>query len=150
MRVDPGAIILLVEDNSDDVDLTLRALRKNGIDNRVIVASNGQQALDYLFGTGEYSDKPHPPPRVILLDLNLPGLGGLDVLQTLRSDERTRFIPVVILTSSSEERDLVRGYELGANSYVFKPVDFTHFIEVARALGLYWLTFNVTATATKV
>jgi two-component system, response regulator len=136
-------MILLVEDNADDEKLTLRALKKNNIGNEVVVARDGVEALDYLFGTGAYAGRNmNIMPQVILLDLKLPKLDGLEVLRRLRSDERTRLLPVVILTSSNEEQDRVQGYGLGANSYVRKPVDFTQFTEAARQLGLYWLVLN--------
>jgi len=135
--------ILLVEDNPDDVALTLRALRKNNIANEVIVANDGVEALDYLFGTGAYAGRDVSKiPEVVLLDLKLPRIDGLKVLERLRSDERTKIAPVVILTSSKEEQDLVRSYKLGANSYIRKPVDFTQFSEAVRQLGLYWLVLN--------
>jgi len=135
--------ILLVEDNPDDEALTLRALKANNICNQVDVANDGVQALDYLFGTGDYGGfDADRLPAVILLDLKLPKLDGLEVLQRIRADERTKLIPVVILTSSKEERDLVSGYEKGANSYVRKPVDFDQFCEAVRQLGLYWLVLN--------
>jgi CheY-like chemotaxis protein len=135
--------ILLVEDNADDEALTLRALKKNNITNEVVVARDGVESLDYLFGTGRFAGRDvADQPEVILLDLKLPKVDGLEVLRRLRADERTRLLPVVILTSSNEERDLVAGYSLGANSYVRKPVDFTQFIEAVRQLGLYWLLLN--------
>lgn len=135
--------ILLVEDNPDDVDLTLRALKKNNISNEVVIARDGVEALDFLFGTGAYSGRDtRVLPQVVLLDLKLPKLDGLEVLSRIRSDDRTRLLPVVILTSSREEQDLVNGYSLGANSYIRKPVDFGQFIEAVRALGLYWLLLN--------
>jgi CheY-like chemotaxis protein len=136
-------MILLVEDNADDEKLTLRALKKNNIGNDVVVARDGVEALDYLFGNGAYTGRNmNIMPQVILLDLKLPKLDGLEVLRRLRSDERTRLLPVVILTSSNEEQDRVQGYGLGANSYVRKPVDFTQFTDAARQLGLYWLVLN--------
>lgn len=136
-------IILLVEDNPDDEMLTLRAMRKNNIVNEIIVARDGAEALDYIFGTGKYEHRdPTETPQVILLDLNLPKIGGLDVLKRIRKDERTALYPVVILTSSKEERDLVESYRLGANSYIRKPVDFNQFSEAIRQLGLYWLVLN--------
>jgi CheY-like chemotaxis protein len=131
--------ILLVEDNSDDEALTLRALRKNNILNEVTVARDGQQALDYFFG--EDAATRHAP-AVVLLDLKLPKIDGLEVLQRLRADDRTSLQPVVILTSSKEEQDIVNGYRLGANSYIRKPVDFNQFMEAVRQLGLYWLVLN--------
>jgi two-component system, response regulator len=129
------AIILLVEDNPDDEALTRRALQKHHVRNELIVARDGQEALDYLFGGGQL-------PQLILLDLKLPKIDGLEVLRRVRADERTKLLPVVILTSSNEERDLVSGYSLGANSYVRKPVDFNQFTEAARQLGVYWLLLN--------
>lgn len=136
-------IILLVEDNPDDEALTKRAFLKNNFLNEVYVCHNGVEALDLLFGTGPHAGQEHPVrPAVILLDLNLPLLSGLEVLRRLRADERTRLLPVVILTSSKEEQDLVEGYRVGANSYVRKPVDFAEFLEATRQLGLYWLMLN--------
>lgn len=131
--------ILLVEDNPDDEALTLRALKKNNIANEVTVAHDGQEALDYFFGTNAAMNL---TPAVVLLDLKLPKVSGLDVLQRLRGDERTRTQPVVILTSSKEEQDIVNGYRLGANSYIRKPVNFDQFLEAVRQLGLYWLVLN--------
>lgn len=135
--------VLLVEDNPDDEVLTLRALRRHNLANEVIVARDGQQALDFLFGEGEYAgrDTSHQP-QVVLLDLKLPKVDGLEVLERMRADSRTRRVPVVILTSSKQEQDLLRSYDLGANSYVRKPVDFEQFIEAARQLGMYWLVLN--------
>jgi len=136
-------VILLVEDNPDDEALTLRALSKNNIKNQVVVARDGVEALDYLFGTGAYSGRDaHLIPQVVLLDLKLPKLDGLEVLRRLRADERTKLLPVVILTSSLEEQDRLRGYDLGANSYVRKPVNFNQFMEAVLQLGLYWLILN--------
>ena len=135
--------ILLVEDNPDDEALTLRALKRNNILNPVVVARDGVEALDYLFGAGAYTGRDlHVMPQVILLDLKLPKVDGLEVLQRLRANERTRLLPVVILTSSKEEQDLIQGCSLGANSYVRKPVDFTHFAEAVRQMGMYWLLLN--------
>jgi two-component system response regulator len=134
--------ILLVEDNPDDVTLTLRALQKNNLGNDVVVARDGVEALEYLFGTGRYSGRDPSLPQVLLLDLKLPKLDGLEVLRRLRADERTRLLPVVILTSSDEERDIASGYGLGANSYVRKPVDFVAFTKAVNRLGLYWLVLN--------
>jgi CheY-like chemotaxis protein len=136
-------VILLVEDNPDDEALTLRALRKANVRNEVIVARDGVEALDYLFGTGKYAGRDvNDFPQVMLLDLKLPRLDGLEVLRRVRADERTKLLPVVILTSSTEDEDRVAGYELGANSYVRKPVDFSQFAEAVRQLGLYWLLLN--------
>lgn len=136
-------IILLVEDNPDDEALTLRALKKNNIRNQVVVARDGVEALDCLFATGgDAGREARAKPQVILLDLNLPKLDGLEVLRRIRADERTRLLPVVILTSSNEERDRIEGYSLGANSYIRKPVDFGQFTEAVRQLGLYWLVLN--------
>lgn len=127
--------ILLVEDTEDDIVLTRRALKKNRLTNPLVVARDGQEALDYLFGSEEL-------PAIILLDLQLPKIGGLEVLRRLKSDSRTRLIPIIILTSSREERDVVDGYTNGANSYIRKPVDFDQFTEAVRQLGLYWLILN--------
>ena len=127
--------ILLVEDTEDDIELTRRALKKNRLTNPLIVARDGQQALDYLLGDGEL-------PAIILLDLQLPKSGGLEVLRRLKAEPRTRLIPIIILTSSREERDVVEGYSNGANSYIRKPVDFSQFTEAVRQLGLYWLILN--------
>jgi two-component system response regulator len=138
-----GKIILLVEDNPDDEALTLRALKKNNIMNDVVVARDGVEALEYLFATGRYAGRDTSVvPQLILLDLKLPKVDGLEVLGRLRADSRTRFLPVVILTSSKEERDMIEGYSLGANSYVRKPVDFAQFSEAVGQLGLYWLVLN--------
>jgi two-component system response regulator len=135
--------ILLVEDNPDDQALTLRAFKKHNITNEVVIARDGSEALDYLFGIGRHAGRdPSLAPQLVLLDLKLPKVDGLEVLRQLRADERTRLLPVVVLTSSTEERDVVESYRLGANSYVRKPVDFTEFIEAARQLGLYWLLLN--------
>ncbi len=135
--------ILLVEDNPDDVELTLRALKQYNVKNVITVVRDGAGALDYLFATGAYTDRDTSAmPAVMLLDLKLPKIDGFEVLRRIRADERTKLLPVVILTSSKEERDIVNGYKLGANSYVQKPVDFTQFIEAARQLGLYWLVIN--------
>jgi len=136
-------IILLVEDNPDDEELTRLALQENNILNQLVVAHDGVEALDYLFATGPYASRdPSTMPEVILLDLKLPKIDGLEVLRRLRADDRTKLLPIVILTSSNEEQDLLAGYSLGANSYVRKPVDFAQFIEAVRQLGLYWLVIN--------
>jgi len=141
--IDRDETILLVEDNPDDVELTMRAFRKNNIANNVVVARDGVEALDYLFGRGAYADRNiKDTPRLILLDLKLPKVDGLQVLERLRADEHTKLTPVVILTSSKEEQDLISGYKTGANSYVRKPVDFNRFVEAVREIGLYWLLIN--------
>ena len=143
-------MILLVEDNRDDEALTLRALNKNNIKNEVVVARDGVEALDFLLGTGSYAGRDlSVMPQVILLDLKLPKVDGLEVLRRVRSHERTRLLPIVILTSSNEEQDRIAGYGLGANSYVRKPVDFAQFIEAIRQLGLYWLILNEPAPAAR-
>ena len=135
--------ILLVEDNLDDEALTLRALKQNNFVNEVIVARDGVEALDYLFRRGVHANRDNNQhPAVILLDLKLPKIDGLEVLRQLRSDERLKLLPVVILTSSKEEQDIVNGYHLGANSYIRKPVDFNKFVEAVRQLGIYWLMLN--------
>jgi two-component system response regulator len=144
-------VILLVEDSPDDEALTLRALKKNNIRNEVVVAHDGAEALDYLFGLHAYEGRDTSVlPQVVLLDLKLPKVDGLAVLRAIRGDERTKRLPVVILTSSKEERDILDGYELGANSYVRKPVDFTAFAEAVRELGLYWLVLNESSPAQRV
>lgn len=136
-------IILLVDDNPDDVKLTIRALRKSNILNEIVVAGDGIEALDYLLGTGKYAGRDmNIKPQVILLDLKMPKLDGLEFLRRIRSDERTQPLPVVILTTSSEDRDKIESYKLGANSYIRKPVDFTQFVESVQQLGLYWLVLN--------
>ena len=135
--------ILLVEDNSSDEELTLRALRRSNIANEVIVMRDGAAALDYLFGRGPHAGRDTTElPQVVLLDLNLPKIGGIEVLRAIRADDRTKLLPVVILTSSKEDRDLISGYASGANSYIVKPVDFTHFAEAVKQLGMYWLVIN--------
>jgi two-component system response regulator len=134
--------ILLVEDNPNDEELTLRALEKSHVLNPVVVARDGAEALDYLLARGKHAAQPPPLPQVVLLDLKLPKVDGLEVLRSLRADARTRLLPVVILSSSKEQQDLISSYELGANSYVRKPVDFAQFLEAARQLGLYWLVIN--------
>lgn len=138
-------VILLVEDNPDDEELTRLAFAECRVANRLDVARDGQEALDYLFASGKYSGRDVCcQPQVVLLDLKLPKVDGLEVLQRIRADERTKFLPVVILTSSMEEKDLVASYSLGANSYIQKPVDFSQFVEAVRQLGLYWLVLNET------
>ncbi len=138
-----GKAILLVEDNPDDEALTLRALRKNNIGNEVVVAHDGVEALDYLFGSGAHRGRDITDlPQVVLLDLKLPRIDGLEVLRRVRADERTRLLPVVVLTSSKEDQDVVNSYRFGCNSYVRKPVNFDEFVEAARQLGLYWLLLN--------
>ena len=135
--------ILLVEDNEGDELLTIRALRKSNVANEVIVARDGEEALDYLFGTGKHAGRDtRALPAVALLDLNLPKIGGLDVLRRVRAEELTRRLPVVVLTSSDEEQDLIGSYDLGANAYVRKPVDFAQFADAAKTLGLFWLILN--------
>ncbi len=135
--------ILLVEDNPNDVELTLHALRKYHIANRIEVVRDGAEALDFIFGTGEYEERqPDHLPKVILLDLKMPKVDGLEVLKTIKSDPRTQSIPVVILTSSAEEQDIVESYRLGVNSYITKPVDFERFSKAVRQLGFYWLLLN--------
>ncbi len=139
-------MILLVEDNADDEALTLRALKKNNIQNDIVVVRDGAEALDWLFTRGSYANRdPSARPQVVLLDLKLPKVSGLEVLRAMRDDPRTRRLPVVLLTSSKEDQDVIAGYDLGANSYVCKPVDFGDFVEAIRQLGLYWLVLNETA-----
>lgn len=142
-------IILLVEDNADDEELTIRTLQKNHLKNKIVVVRDGVEALDYLFGTGEYTDRDLTvSPVLIMLDIKLPKLNGLEVLKRIKSEPQTKFIPVVILTSSDEEKDLVESYELGANSYVRKPVDFVEFQNSVRQLALYWVLLNESPTYT--
>jgi CheY-like chemotaxis protein len=141
----PTKVILLVEDNLDDEVITIRALKKNNIANNVEVARDGAAALDYLFGTGAHAGRDVSAlPQIVLLDLKLPKVDGMEVLKRIRADERTRLLPVIILTSSKEDQDLVRSYSNGANSYIRKPVDFVQFTEAVRQLGLYWLVLNET------
>jgi two-component system, response regulator len=137
-----GLEVLLVEDDPDDLELTLHALNEARITNPIQVARDGEEALDYIFSRGAHSARENTRPRVILLDLKLPKVDGLQVLRQIKADQRTRGIPVVILTSSSEERDLIEGYRLGANSYIQKPVDFAQFQKTIRELGYYWLVVN--------
>jgi two-component system, response regulator len=144
------SVILLVEDNPDDEALTLRALKKNNIRNEVVVARDGVEAVDYLFGTGAYAGRDLSLlPQVVLLDLKLPRMDGFEVLERIRSSEPTKFLPVVILTTSNEDQDRIRGYGLGANSFVRKPVEFDKFIEAVRQLGLYWLILNESAPVSR-
>ena len=139
-------LILLVEDNPNDVELTLRAFRKSKVLNEIEVVCDGVEALDYLFSAGAFAGRDSSAsPEVVLLDLKLPKIDGLEVLRRMRADERTRRTPVVVLTSSGEEKDIVSSYDLGANSFVRKPVDFNEFLEAAQQLGLYWLVLNQTA-----
>jgi two-component system, response regulator len=138
-------VVLLVEDNRRDEALTLRALKKNNIGNTIVVARDGVEALDYLFGTGKYAGSNLTPPQMVLLDLKLPKVDGLQVLKQIRMDPRTKRLPVVVFTSSNEEEDLIKSYDLGANSYVRKPVAFEQFLEATRQLGLYWLVLNESA-----
>ena len=138
----PG-LLLLVEDNADDEELTLMAFEQGGISNPVVVARDGVEALDYLFATGSYRDRsPEDLPALILLDLQLPRISGLEVLQRIRSNSNTQLIPVVILTTSNEQRDLVESYSLGCNSYIQKPVNYDQFLKVIQQLGMYWLVIN--------
>ncbi len=138
-----GKVILLVEDNPDDRILTVRALKQHNIANVIDEVKDGQEALDYLFGEGQYAGRDVAmQPQVVLLDLKLPKVDGLEVLQRMRADSRTKRIPVVVLTSSSEQQDIVSSFDLGANSYVRKPVDFNAFLDAAKQLGLYWLMLN--------
>lgn len=136
-------VLLLVEDNRDDEELALMAFEQTGIVNNVAVVRDGAEALDYLFGTGKYVDRDlSDMPTVVLLDLKLPKINGIEVLRRIRADERTQFLPVVVLTTSNEEQDVINSYKLGCNSYVRKPVDFSQFLDAARQLGLYWLRLN--------
>jgi two-component system response regulator len=136
------SLILLVEDNEDDEALTVRALMKNNLSNEIVIVRDGVEALDFLFATGAHAGRGDGLPALVLLDLKLPKLDGFEVLKKMREDPRTRLLPVVILTSSKEQQDIVNGYGLGANSYVRKPVDFQQFVDSVRQLGLYWLVIN--------
>ena len=140
--LDETKVILLVEDNPDDEALTLRAFAKNNIGNRIVVVRDGAEALDWLFKRGQYAKRGEPEPQIVLLDLKLPKVDGLEVLRQMREDPRTKLMPVVILTSSKEESDVLRGYELRANSYIRKPVAFARFVEAVREIGMYWLVLN--------
>ena len=149
-NVSADRVILLVEDNPKDEELTLRALKKSNVLNPVVIAREGVEALDYMFARGAHANRdPAAMPQVILLDLKLPKIDGLEVLKALRANEFTKLLPVVVLTSSVEEQDLISSYSLGANSYVRKPVDFAQFLEAVRQLGLYWLIMNETAPLTR-
>lgn len=139
---DAEAGVLLVEDNPNDLELTLRAFERSRVPGRIDVARDGAEALDYVFCRGRHAERQSAPPCMVLLDLKLPLVGGLEVLQQLKANPRTRPIPVVVLTSSREERDVAESYQLGANSYVVKPLDFTEFVDAVRQLGVYWLSLN--------
>ena len=142
---DANKVILLVEDNPDDVELTLRAFKRSHLMNPIVVARDGIEALDFLFARGPHAERANAPlPTLVILDLKLPKLDGLGVLKAIRADQRTALLPVVILTSSKEEQDMISGYSLGANSYVRKPVDFSEFLEAVKVLGIYWLMLNET------
>ena len=134
--------IILIEDNPADVELTLRALKRNRISNRIIVLKDGEEALDFFFARGTYENRPDHQPKLILLDLKLPKIDGLEVLRVLKSDPKLKMIPVVVLTSSRQETDMVKSYEIGVNSYIVKPVEFEQFVQAIKELGLYWLLLN--------
>lgn len=135
--------VLLVEDNANDVELTLRALKRNNFANNIRVVTDGEEALEYFFATGKYAERDIKlTPKLVILDLKLPKVDGLEILRRVKSDERTKSIPVVILTSSKEEKDVIEGYKLGANSFIVKPVDFDKFIAMVKELGMYWLLLN--------
>jgi two-component system, response regulator len=138
--------ILLVEDSESDLQLTLRALKKANVANRIEVARDGEEALDFMLARGAHAGRPHENPRLVLLDLKLPKVDGLDVLRTLKSDPKTRSVPIVVLTSSNEQRDIVESYDLGVNSYIVKPVDFDGFMAAVAELGLYWMLLNQAPT----
>jgi CheY-like chemotaxis protein len=139
--------ILLVEDNPLDAELTIRALKKGGLANKLLWLKDGEQALDYLFRRGTYAGRDDALPRLVLLDLKMPRVDGIEVLKIIKQDERTRRMPVVVMTSSQEERDVAQSYDMGANSYVVKPVDFGAFADLARQAGFYWLAINRSPTA---
>jgi two-component system response regulator len=147
--LDVTKVILLVEDNPDDEALTLRAFAKNNIRNSLVVVRDGEEALEWLLKRGKHQNRTEPDPQIVLLDLKLPKVDGLEVLRQLREDPRTKLLPVVILTSSNEESDLLRGYELRANSYIRKPVDFARFVEAVREIGMYWLVLNEAPPVTR-
>ena len=147
--LDVTKVILLVEDNPDDEALTLRAFAKNNIRNSLVVVRDGAEALEWLLKRGKHQNRTEPDPQIVLLDLKLPKVDGLEVLRQLREDPRTKLLPVVILTSSNEESDLLRGYELRANSYIRKPVDFARFVEAVREIGMYWLVLNEAPPVTR-
>jgi len=140
--MDQSIRILLVEDNPDDVELTLHALKKNNIVNPVMVVRDGQEAVDYLLYQGKYSSSSHELPKLILLDLKLPKVDGIEVLHKIKADRKLKLIPVVVLTSSKEESDVIKSYDLGVNSYIRKPVDFDQFVETVKQIGFYWLLIN--------
>ena len=142
MHKDNANVILLVEDNPDDVELALHALKRNNILNPIKVVRDGQEALDYLFCKGDYEERAFQPPQLILLDLKLPKVDGIEVLGKIKADDTLKKVPVVILTSSKEEKDIVESYDLGVNSYIRKPVDFDQFVETVRYIGYYWLLLN--------
>ena len=142
MHKDDANVILLVEDNPDDVELALHALKRNNILNPIKVVRDGQDALDYLFCKGDYEERAFQPPQLILLDLKLPKVDGIEVLGKIKADDTLKKVPVVILTSSKEEKDIVESYDLGVNSYIRKPVDFDQFVETVRYIGYYWLLLN--------
>ena len=137
-----AADILLAEDSDADAELTLRALRKGNLVNKVLRVRDGVEAIEYIYGEGQFLNRPGGNPKLVLLDMKMPRLGGLDVLRRLRSDERTKFIPVVVLTSSAEDRDIIESYHLGVNSYLVKPVNFAEFTQVVAHVGLYWAVLN--------
>lgn len=135
--------ILIVEDNPNDAEMALRAFKKNNLTDKVFVVNDGQQAIDFVFAKGEFSNRDkRSQPKIILLDLQLPNIDGLEVLKTIRSNPETKFIPIIILTSSKEESDIIKSYQLGVNSYIVKPVDFSKFVDAMHNLGLYWLMLN--------
>jgi CheY-like chemotaxis protein len=143
MKTDNFVEILLIEDNPYDIELTLNVLKENNLANNIQVVKDGEEALDFIFGTGKYNSRDvNAKPRIILLDLKLPKVNGIEILQKIREDDRTKYIPVVVLTSSNEERDIVDAYKLGVNSYIVKPVQFESFIKTVKDLGMYWLLIN--------